>query len=199
MPALPSGSSNWMTYEYNRPGRMIKTVGFEGDETTYEYDLRGRVTKVTKAGISNQFKYNGWGPLIKVKDGLNHEWNYEYDSALRLTKLTDPVGKVTKYTYDSQGRMTKVGAGSTGAFDPTEYVYSGTSGKLTQVKYTAGSNVDTANYTYDGDGQLTKLADWIDGTNGLQYDYGYLHYNRSKSRNDQQYTKNEGRRRARCP
>ena len=166
----PSGSSNVMTYEYNRPGRMIKSTSFEGEETTYEYDHMGRTTKVTRASISNWFTYTG-GLLTKVKDGLNHEWTYAYDSSKRLTTLTDPVGKITKYFYDSQGRMTKVGAGSSGTFDPTEYVYSGTTGQLTKTKYTAGANVDEAIYVYDANGQLTVLGDWIDTTNGLQYSY----------------------------
>ena len=118
----PSGSSNVMTYQYNVIGRMIKSISFEGEETAYEYDFLGRTKKVTKAGIANEFIYTGM-QLTKVKDGLNHEWTYAYDSAKRLSTLNnipldppskgDKIGKVTKYFYDSQGRMTKVGAGST--------------------------------------------------------------------------------------
>ena len=166
----PSGSSNVMSYQYTKLGRMKKSISFEGEKTEYLYDWAGRVTKVTKAGISNEFIYTGL-QLTKVKDGLGHEWNYAYDSNKRLSTLTDPVGKITKYFYDAQGRMTKVGAGSTGAFDPTEYLYDATTGKLQFAKYTAGANDNFAGYVYDGAGKLTKLRDWIDWTDGLQYAY----------------------------
>ena len=58
-----------------------------------------------------------------------------------------------------------------GATDPTESFYHGTTGQLTKVRYTAGAGTNDAVYAYNGNGQLTKLTDWIDGTNGLQYAY----------------------------
>jgi len=84
---------------------------------------------------------------------------------------------VTKYFYDSLGHMTKVGAGSSGTTDPTEYFYSSTTGLLTKVRYTSGSNTYDADYEYDGIARLTKITDWIDDTNwngyvdGLRYGY----------------------------
>jgi len=73
--------------------------------------------------------------------------------------------------------MTKVGAGSSGTTDPTEYFYSSTTGLLTKVRYTSGSNTYDADYEYDGIARLTKITDWIDDTNwngyvdGLRYGY----------------------------
>ena len=81
------------------------------------------------------------------------------------------MSKVVNYFYDSSGRMTKLGAGSSGTTDPTEYVYSGTTGMLSQVKYTAGANVSTATYYYDNGGRLTRLVDWIEPSGGLYYGY----------------------------
>ena len=47
---------------------------------------------------------------------------------------------------------------SASTFDPTEYIYSGTTGQFLQTKYTAGANEDTAGYVYDANGQLTEIG-----------------------------------------
>ncbi|MCC6695244.1 MAG: RHS repeat protein [Candidatus Hydrogenedentes bacterium] len=115
--------------------------------------------------------YASDGLLDSVTDGLGHTTTYDHDGAFRLTAITDAVSKVVKYFYDSYGRMTKVGAGSTGTFDPTEYFFSATTGLMTEVTYTSGANTYDANYYYDGLARVTKITDWIDGTNGLRYGY----------------------------
>ena len=40
--------------------------------------------------------------------------------------------------------------GASGTIDPTEYSYSGTTGLLTKVTYTAGGSAYDAEYEYDG-------------------------------------------------
>jgi RHS repeat-associated protein len=42
---------------------------------------------------------------------------------------------------------------------------------LTKVTYTAGGDTADAGYAYNGNGQLTKLTDWIDNVDGLRYAY----------------------------
>jgi RHS repeat-associated protein len=85
--------------------------------------------------------------------------------------MTDPASKVIRYFYDSAGRMTKAGAGASGTTDPTQLYFDGTTGRMTKVGYTSGGSTSYANYYSDADGRLTKLTDWIDGTDGLRYAY----------------------------
>jgi len=47
----------------------------------------------------------------------------------------------------------------------TRLYYSASTGLLTKVRY--GGSYDV-NYTYDGNGRITKTTDWIDGTDGMR-------------------------------
>jgi RHS repeat-associated protein len=167
----PSGSSNTMTFTYDIQGYVVTKEDFEGNKTYYDYDHMGRVTTITDPVDSVSLGYNTLGNLISVTDGLNHTTTFDYDSDKQLTKVTDAAGKVVKYFYDSAGRATKVGAGSSGTTDPTEYFYSGTTGLLTKVRYNVGATDYDANYYYDGNARLTKLVDWIDENSSLRYTY----------------------------
>ncbi len=49
-------------------------------------------------------------------------------------------------TYvNAYGQLTKVGAGASGTFDPTEYAYNSTTGLMTKVRYWTGANDYDAN------------------------------------------------------
>ena len=67
-------------------------------------------------------------------------------------------------------RSRHVGDDGTGSFDPTDYVYSAATGRLQTVRYHDGSNERTVSYSYDGDGRVTALSDWL-GANILSYAY----------------------------
>jgi RHS repeat-associated protein len=165
----PTDGTDYASFTYDKLNHVVTKRDFEAKLTTYEYNFRGQLTKTVDPVDDVTLAYTSAGNLSTVTDGLGHTWTYAYDSGLRLTSIVDPVTKYVKYFYDTAGRMTKVGAGSAGTFDPTEYSYSTTTGLMTAVSYTAGANVDTANYYYDSGARLTKLSDWIDPTNGLRY------------------------------
>ncbi|MCF6283581.1 MAG: cysteine peptidase family C39 domain-containing protein [Candidatus Hydrogenedentes bacterium] len=166
---FPSGGSVNATMAYNLLGQVTSNTGFGGNTTTSSYDHMGRLTTVTDPVGDIDYSYNSLGLLSTVTDSMNHTTTNEYDGAFKLTKATDAIGKVTVYAYDSYGRATKVGAGSTGSIAPTTYFFSNTTGMLTKVEY--ASSTYAANYYYDGEARLTKLTDWLDGTNGLRYAY----------------------------
>lgn len=66
-------------------------------------------------------------------------------------------------------RRIDIAAGTSGTVDVTSYAYDATTGLLDSVEY--GSSTYTASYTYDGEARLVQLTDWIDGVDGLRYDY----------------------------
>lgn len=165
----PSGSGNTATMAYDDIGNMTAATDFEGITTTHEYDHLGQVTKLTDPIGDIQTTYDSLGNVSTITDGLSQTTTYDYDDNNLPTKITYANGEVTRYFHDSVGRITKVGAGASGTIDPTEVFYSGATGLMTKVSYTAGGNTSEAKYHYDGRAQLTKLTDWIDGTDGLRY------------------------------
>ena len=165
----PAGGTVTATTAYNLLGQVASRTDFGGDTTSYAYDHMGRTATVTDAVGDVDYAYNSLGQLVTVTDSMAHVTTNTYDTAYRLSKVTDAVGKETHYAYDAYGRKSSVGAGTSGTVDPTAYTYNSTTGQVTAVEY--GSSTYTANYTYDGAGRLTKLTDWIDGTDGLRYAY----------------------------
>jgi RHS repeat-associated protein len=167
----PSGSGNTATMAYDDIGNMTSATDFGGITTTYEYDHLGQVTKVSDPIGDVEATYDSLGNVSTLTDGLDQTTTYDYDGNNLLTKTTYANAKVTRHFYDDVGRMTKDGAGASGTVDPTELFFSGNTGLLTKIAYTSGGSTSYANYYYDGRRALTKLTDWIDGTDGLRYAY----------------------------
>ncbi|MEQ8786495.1 MAG: Calx-beta domain-containing protein [Pirellulaceae bacterium] len=84
------------TFTYTS-GLLTKMTDFAGRETTLEYDMSGRLTKVTRPDPDGA---GGTEPAVV---------EYDYDATTSLmTEFTDTRGKVTEYTYDSAQRLKEV-------------------------------------------------------------------------------------------
>jgi len=88
---------------------------------------------------------------LTSKDGATvySRTRYEYDEANQLTAVTDPLGNVTRYSYDANGNVTKVedlalGQARTQTFDKVN--------RLTGMTAPGG----TVAWTYDADDNVTR-------------------------------------------
>jgi len=92
-------------YAYDSEGRCIKATG---DNRLYEaslnYEIPGRVTKVTRAdgGVWTYF-FDEAGGLSQVLDPLGGVKQFVRDESGRVTKEVDPNGNVTRLVYDASG------------------------------------------------------------------------------------------------
>jgi len=114
--------------------------------------------------------YDVYGRLIQVKDRFNNATNYTYAGVgHRLGQITDPVGKVTTFTYDANGNLDYI-------TDPF--------GRVTQITVTAGGNLTeifrpggayALQVAYDGSRKITHYFDARGGRWDLTWDnYGRL-------------------------
>jgi YD repeat-containing protein len=85
-------------------------------------------------------------------DGTTHGISYGYDPAGSRTSMTDASG-ATSYTYDNDGRLTKV---TNGAGQPISYGYNADS-SITTVTYPNGKAITRG---YDNAQRLTSVTDW---------------------------------------
>ena len=165
------------SYTYDEDGNVISITDLQKQETEYEYDTDGDLTKIiqdgqtkmtytyddyhnvktatSQEGLSYSFEYDAYGNNTKVSitsgsQTISSSAEYANNGNL-LNKTTDALGNVTDYTYDSQ------------------------TGVLLSVEYPNGQGTTTA-YTYDEMYRLTSAAaDAVSaaGTQHLAASYTY--------------------------
>jgi len=123
------------TYAYNGFNELIYSTNDQGQETKYELDKLGRLTKrTTVEGITNytydngtkaigklssishpgnnkSFSYDTYGRLVQQThfiQGKPFVLNYTYDAGSRIEKVKYPTGLEIKYIYNTQGYISEV-------------------------------------------------------------------------------------------
>ncbi|MBI2433853.1 MAG: tetratricopeptide repeat protein [Candidatus Hydrogenedentes bacterium] len=169
----PSGSANTMTTAYGKLGLEISETDFEGVTTDFDYDHVGRKSEDADGEGTTLTVYTSFGAVDAITDGNGNTTTNTYDDNYRSKMTEDEIGKQVHYTYDSAGRLTEIGAGTTGSTDPTEYFYNAQTGKLETVRYHAGAGYDDAVYHFDSLGRLVEIDDWISAVAGETLEYAY--------------------------
>ncbi|MGW7199040.1 RHS repeat-associated core domain-containing protein [Streptomyces chryseus] len=175
---LPTGATSAVTgYQTiagaDLPGSMSTP---DGEKADFTYDTAGNTASVAVTGTgggTQSFTYNKATPTCggfegqrcTVKDARGKVTSFTYDAKGNLSKVTPPAPLgVTTYTYDGLGRpaTAKDGRGVT-----TLYTYDHRD-RITKVDT---SGYATVTYTYDGDGNLKQRSD---GTGVTAYDFDPL-------------------------
>jgi len=134
-------------------GNIIEVTEFNGEETyltTYEYDTRGSLIKLTdNAGNETEIFYDSLGRKISMNDPDMGVWSYEYDLGGNLVKQIDAKGQIIEFEYDELSRLTTkslrgVPAGDDEAIS-AQYEYDDSSkdyctGRLSKVDDQSGSS-----------------------------------------------------------
>ena len=107
-----------VTYVYDAVGNRTSETDGNGHTINYEYDLLGRVTKVSSQAkniftgelVSSVTKnyYDAAGRKIKTIDANGGQWTYNYSARGFLLSETDPAGNTTRYQYDVLGNKTAI-------------------------------------------------------------------------------------------
>ena len=175
-------------YSYDSAGRLAELKNASGARiVAYDYDVAGRLIKETNGnGTYTSYTYDAAGQLLKianykVDNTVNSSFEYTYDSLGRQTTAKSLDGTWT-YTYDATGQLTRSQLISTNASianQDVQYVYDAAGNRIrtiengvTRTYITNALNqytqVGAAVYTYDLDGNLTKV---VDGAKTFTYTY----------------------------
>ncbi len=174
---------------YDTLGRLRKTIGAYGHETSYGYDANGnRIATTDALNRTTTAAFDALDRLIRQTDADGGETRYGYDANDRLTAVTDPRGLTTAYRYDGLGNRIAQHSPDTGT---TTYTFDARGNRLSQTdargistRYTfdALNRLETVRYpdsgldvrfTYDegpyGSGRLTGMMD-SSGSTTYRYD-----------------------------
>jgi YD repeat-containing protein len=106
-----AGKTTTFTYDSANPIPGLLTLITDPTSTTplqYQYDAAGRVTAVVnaKAGSFDLDYVDAGETTVKTPEGGNN--SYTHNLPRRLLTHVDPLGGITTWTYDTQGRVSDI-------------------------------------------------------------------------------------------
>ncbi|HSC72098.1 MAG TPA: RHS repeat-associated core domain-containing protein, partial [Candidatus Methylomirabilis sp.] len=129
---------------------------------TYSYDALGRLTRTDYPDSTFETTtYLHWTTTFADRNG--HARSSLKDAYGRVTQITEPGGALTRYGYDTTGRLTAV---TDAAGHLTSIVYDTLGRKIRMTE----PNMGTWTYSYDPNGNLLIQTDARYQTLSFQYD-----------------------------
>lgn len=155
-------------YAYNPNGGLkqeIKTLNSVGYQTDYTYDRQGNKLEITNPDSSKiKYTYNTAGQAETVQRKESTDGSF--------------INVVTDIDYGPHGKMTyeefQNGSATTNTYDSSKLYR--LSNKTTTI--TGGSKVQDLTYTYDNNGNVTKIVDASNTNASKTVDYTYDDLNR---------------------
>ncbi len=110
--------------ERDLAGDIIEVINPAGVKRKLEWDSRHRLTRIKNADneVLLRFVYGDKDQVVELYDTFANKTEMEYTIHLGeplLTKVTTPLGRVTQWTRDSMGRMSKLKVPSTAEWQYT--------------------------------------------------------------------------------
>lgn len=94
----------WEQTDFDGLGRVLRTIGANGQIWTNSHDAEDNLTAVTDAmNFTAATAYDALNRPIAETDQESYQTALEHDDADRLTKFTDPRTLATTFTYDGFG------------------------------------------------------------------------------------------------
>lgn len=140
----------------------------EGNQTTYTFDDRYRVTEEQDAlGQTEQFTYADDDTRTAYTDKRGNTWTYRYDDQGNLLSTTDPTGVVVSSSYNATNDLISItDQGGPGDSARTTSFVRTAAGDITRIERPDGTSVTA---TYDNRGQMRTLT----APNGSTTSYAY--------------------------
>ncbi len=153
-------------YAYDAQGRLIDQHRDNNQEdVSYAYGLAGGFTVTNADGGQTTSLFDDSGQLGESIDPLGQVTRYTYDANHNLTGIAAPLGVSFAYTYDSQGNLTS-------SVDPLGNVVHFTYDASHHLLGYTDAKGNATSYGVSGSGNLLSIT-YADG-NGQQFQYDPL-------------------------
>jgi RHS repeat-associated protein len=185
----PDGYAVSVAYDaFDRP---VTNTYPDGSTETIAYKYLDPQTYVDRAGRVTQFTYDGLRHLTQISEATNWNTYLDWCPCGNLLSITDPLGRMTQWSYDIQGRVTskQYPGGST-----VKYGYESTTSRvktftnernqtrtysyfqnnwLSEVVYANPSITPTVEFSYDSYGRITQVYDGYGDAFDSNYNFVY--------------------------
>jgi YD repeat-containing protein len=159
-----NGANRLSRNVYDIFGRVAYEVDAENYVTEHRYDKAGRVTKdIRYAGtytVSDGVTKESLAAQIGTPPGTEVVISYAYDADGLLSERTDSVGAITRFTYDSFGRVIDtIIAYNSAEATTTRRGYDVLGRVLTETRAFGTGIAATTSFAYDALGNLITVTD----------------------------------------
>jgi len=164
------------TIELDPLGRTTKTTDHDGNQVGYSYNSLGQKEKLTYPdGSEVAYEYNASGRLEAVIAGISYA--SAITSQADATTPTSATSNITRYAYDSSGRISqRILPDKT----TTDYHFNQMGALSSLTHYNSETVLDQFHYSYDPVGNITQIEKQrtgIEADNGV-FEYVYDPLNR---------------------
>jgi RHS repeat-associated protein len=164
-----------VTPQIGAPGPQTPQNVTGGSYTTvFEHDDLGRlITTTSHEGVVSEVEYNEAGDVVAATDADNQTTTSTVDVYGNPVRITDPLGRQTRFAYDSAGRAISSGAyANSGASVPIVETLTGYDADGRTVSSTSGEGHVTT-FAYDKAGRLTQVVQPLDAFGPATTSYFY--------------------------
>nr|WP_298114614.1 RHS repeat-associated core domain-containing protein [uncultured Pseudomonas sp.] len=160
-----SNLTQQQTWVYDELGRLLRSIGAQGQTSQYGYDLNDNPTQTTNPKQhSHAQAYDALDRLVSNTDPLNGVTALAYDAQDNLTQVKDPRGVTTGYQYDGLGNLLQQTSPDSGT---TTFSHDAAGNVISK---TDARGVVTT-YTYDALNRLTGRQYPVNPALNVQYHY----------------------------
>lgn len=179
---FPTSQENFV---YNELGDLIKTYDSSNLETTFDYDVNGKIKEIKYVNHENgnllstyQFKHNRFGNLLEKTNPLNQTTSFSYDELGRMIDSTKADGTIVYNQYDNLNNLVKTTNNKNNetwdfTYDKNENItsvkknekeiktinYDSNIDKITSIVYPIyGNKQNTTSFNYNPNGDVTNYT-----------------------------------------
>ena len=178
-----NGNTTTLTYSGARPTKVVGIRGTAGAKTVdLTYGSASGLLERMSQSSSGAARYAGFTTdpygenTIEFRDLAGKVTKFAYSGSL-LTRITSPTGSQVNFTYDGQGRVTKIDRPNTSAGSPGSSITRMSYPSATQTllagpntnQSAAVNTVPRTTYTLDGNARVTNVVDAAGRTRSKTY------------------------------
>ncbi len=150
--SITDGASRTITLQYDALNRLIKKTYPNGEFEQWTYELLDLKSVRSVSGRVTTYKRNVLRQLTEIADTAGRRTLLDWCRCGGLKTIIDPLGKITRFSFDVQGRIT-------GRTNPdgttTQQTYEPVSGRLSKLTDELGRQLT---FAYNADNSHASLS-----------------------------------------